>query len=150
MLDCRASASTRLSTTSGIVPGFSAAPSSSFSSWRAVTSSRSLRLARNALARFTITVAPDSVASALSAPVRSPVCSGVTSVAATQSASAAVADTGISSDVTTSRNASASFSVAVFLCAFGGAPDAALTWVTAATSRISLSTMCGRKRMAES
>ena len=76
----------------------------------------------------------------------------MTSVAATQSASAAVVDTGISSDVTTSRNASASFSVAVvFPLAFGArvgpAPDAGLTWETAATSRISRG---GRKRMRQS
>ena len=48
-------------------------------------------------------------ASALSAPVRCATCSGVTSVAAAQSASAALVDTGASSPVTVARKASASF-----------------------------------------
>ena len=56
--------------------------------------------------------APERVASARSAPVMAPVCSGVTSVAATQSISAAVAETEITSGLTIARNARASRSVA--------------------------------------
>ena len=55
---------------------------------------------------------PESVASARSAPVMAPVCSGVTSVAATQSTSAAVAATEIRSGLTIDKNARASRSVA--------------------------------------
>src|SRR5262245_20741728 len=54
-------------------------------------------------------VDPTSAASALSAPLRSATCSGVTSVAAVQSASDALVETGASTPVTVARKASASF-----------------------------------------
>ena len=112
MLDWCASASTRAATTSGIVPGLSAAPSSSLSSWRAVASSSCFRFFSSALVFSMMSFEPASAASALSAPVRWPVCSGVTSVSDVQSARLALTATGPSRLVTVARNASASFSVA--------------------------------------
>ncbi len=69
--------------------------------------------------------APLRAASALSAPARSPVCSGVTSVAARQSAPAVAVDTGASRPVVVVRNVSASFWACVFLTRTAGLPPAA-------------------------
>ena len=64
------SGSTRLATTSGIVPGLSAAASSSLRSWRTVSSSSCFSFLSSALVLSMTVVEPLSAASALSAPVR--------------------------------------------------------------------------------
>src|SRR6185312_5408849 len=81
---------------------------------------------------------PASAASVLSAPVRCPVCSGVTSVSDVQSARLALTATGASRLVTVVRNASASFSLAdLWAAARAGEPGttAASTTPAQATRR---------------
>src|SRR3982750_179980 len=120
MPDCLVSSSTRFATTSGIVPGFSAAVSSSLRSWRTVSSSSCFSFLSSAFVLSMTVVEPLTAASALSAPVRWATCSGVTSVAADQSARLALVDTGQTRPVTVARNASASFWAGLALAFFPG------------------------------
>ena len=121
------SASTRLATTSGIVPGFSAAASSSLRSWRTVRSSSCFSFFSSALVCSMMVVDADQRGQRLVGAGRAaPMCSGVTSVAAAQSASEALVDTGASRPVTVARKASASFWAGPRLprLAAGGGPPA--------------------------
>ncbi len=78
-----------------------------------MTSSSCLRFLSSAFVFSMMSFDPASAAIALSAPVRCPVCSGVTSVSEAQSARLALTATGPSRLVTVVRNASASFSAGV-------------------------------------
>jgi hypothetical protein len=137
MPDWRLSASIRLATTSGMVPGLSAAPRRILRSWRAVMGSSSLSLARKALLRSMRSLAPATAAAAFSAPARSPVCSGLTSVTAAQAASEATRETGWSKVLIVSTNSLASRATGVGLRVGRGCDGAGEPRSSASTETVS-------------
>ncbi|MCZ7677777.1 MAG: hypothetical protein M5U28_02960 [Sandaracinaceae bacterium] len=78
----------RARASSGLVIGAEAASSSIERSWRTVTSFSSPSRSSRARARRMISALPAKALNAVSAPVRMPVCSSVTSVLATHAARA--------------------------------------------------------------